>query len=442
MTSLAGCDTLAAMHTAPPVPKTETTAPSPDLTRRLRDVLERRQGRYLDLLRRMVAINSFTRNRDGIDALGRLTAEAFEALGFAGEQIQAEDKRYGRHLVLTREAPDPDAPRIGLVSHLDTVFTAEEEARHDFRWREEGDRIYGPGTVDIKGGTVVALMMLDALRTAVPAVFDAVTWVVLLNAAEEQEALDFGPLCLERLDAERTRACLVFEGGLMHGDEALVVVARKGMAVFLMEVEGRASHAGSGHPRGASAVLQMADLIRIVEGWTDYEKELTFNVGVVQGGTVVNRIPHAATAQVEMRSFRADVYHEAVAKMLSLREVSTVKSPLDDHPCKVRVEILHQRAPWPRNPGSDGLLAVWQQAATDVGLRVTPEERGGLSDGNELWRDLPTVDGMGPSGANAHCSEQSADGSKEQEYATRSSFVPRALLNSVAVLKLLSGTEI
>ena len=86
---------------------------------------------------------------------------------------------------------------------------------------------------------------------------------------------------------------------------------------------------------------------------------------------------------------------------------------------------------------SDDLLAVWQQAAAGLGLRVEAEERGGLSDGNELWHSLPTLDGMGPSGSNAHCSEHAADGSKEQEYATRSSFVPKALLNTKAVLRLL-----
>ena len=137
--------------------------------RQLREVLERRLPRYLELLQRMVGINSFTRNQAGIDALAELTAGAFRDLGFSSEQIAAEDPRYGRHLVLTREL-DASAPQVGLVSHLDTVFTAEEEHRHDFRWRPDGDRLYGPGTVDIKGGTVVAYMMLDALNTVAPEV--------------------------------------------------------------------------------------------------------------------------------------------------------------------------------------------------------------------------------------------------------------------------------
>jgi glutamate carboxypeptidase len=74
-----------------------------------------------------------------------------------------------------------------------------------------------------------------------------------------------------------------------------------------------------------------------------------------------------------------------------------------------------------------------------MGIQVSPEERGGLSDGNLLWNDFPTLDGLGPTGANAHCSERSQDGSKDQEYAERSSFIPKTMLNVVAILELLDG---
>ena len=409
---------------------------SETLRRQLQDVLRRREARYLELLREMVAINSFTRNRAGIEALSRRTAEAFHELGLSSESVPAEDRRYGPHLALVKDA-GPAAPQIALVSHLDTVFPPEEERRHDFVWREEGDRLYGPGTVDIKGGTVLIYMMLDALRSVAPEVYDSVSWAVFLNSAEEQGSMDFDDVCLDRLDVERTRACLVFEGGLMKQDQAWAVVARKGMAIFLVEVEGRAAHAGTGHGKGANALLQMADVIRRIESWTDYAEELTFNVGVVHGGTVTNRVPHAATAQVEMRAFRSDVFDRGLEKMMNLSDLSTVASASDGHRCRVRVEVIRTRGPWSRNPASDRLLEIWQEAGKPLGIRVEPEERGGLSDGNLLWQHLPTLDGMGPSGANAHCSEQSADGSKEQEYATRSSFVPKALLNTTALLRLL-----
>jgi glutamate carboxypeptidase len=75
-------------------------------------------------------------------------------------------------------------------------------------------------------------------------------------------------------------------------------------------------------------------------------------------------------------------------------------------------------------------------------MRVSQEQRGGLSDGNLLWERFPTLDGLGPAGNNAHCSERSPDGSKDQEYVLVESFVPKALLNALAIMKLVEGAVV
>jgi glutamate carboxypeptidase len=106
------------------------------------------------------------------------------------------------------------------------------------------------------------------------------------------------------------------------------------------------------------------------------------------------------------------------------------------------VDLLARVNPWSPNPATDHLLTFWQAAAAELGVKVIREERGGLSDGNHIWQQIPTVDGLGPAGGNAHCSEQSEDGSKEQEFVNRSSFVPKALLNTTAILKLISAAKL
>ena len=169
----------------------------------------------LDFLKQMVAINSFTANAAGIQALGDLIAQAFAPLGFEAERIQAAQPVPGQHLILRREGAAKR--RIGLVSHLDTVFPPEEEVRNDFAWRTEGERIYGPGTVDIKGGTAMIFQQLSALQEVHPAVFEETSWMILLNAGEEVGAQDFGPLCVERLGPEAL-ACLIYEGGFVEDD--------------------------------------------------------------------------------------------------------------------------------------------------------------------------------------------------------------------------------
>lgn len=394
---------------------------------------------YLEMLRQMVAINSFTTNPEGINALAALTADLFAPLGLKSEMIQSKNPEYGHHLVMTK--PGKSGRKIGLVSHLDTVFPAEEEVRNHFFWREEGDRIYGPGTVDIKGGTVVMYMMLDALKKFVPELYDDITWVLLLDASEETEGQDFADITLERLGGAKTLGCLIFEGGAKFENNFQLVVARKGMAIFHIEVEGKASHAGSAHPEGANAIVQLAHTIQNVAAVTDYEQEITVNVGTVQGGTVTNRVPHEAEAWAEMRAYSPEIYDTAVAAVQSLAGPGIVSTQDGQFTTQVNITQTRKTQPWPRNQGTDTLFAIWKAAGEELGFNVLEEERGGLSDGNFFWEEIPCIDGLGPSGGSAHCSEQSEDGSKEQEHCYVSSFVPKALLNTTAVLKLCGYSE-
>jgi glutamate carboxypeptidase len=396
---------------------------------------------YLDLLHQMVLVNSFTLNPTGVNSLGRLTADQFAPLGFTAEAIPSADPRYGQHLILTREGQPGGgsaAPVIGLISHLDTVFPLIEEQANDFTFRIEGDRIYGPGSVDIKGGTVMIYMVLDGLRHFYPDVFEGITWRILLNAAEEVLAPDFGALCRETLGSSAL-AALVFEGGDVEDGRFQLVTSRKGMARYHIAVEGRGAHAGAYHKKGANAIVQMADIIREVATLTDHERDLTFNVGTVMGGTMMNRVPHLATASVEMRAYDANVFEDGVARMMALNDFCSVRSLDDGYPCRVEVRLEGRWKPWPPNEATMGLFEVWRAAAAELGLAaVDMQARGGLSDGNWLWDLLPTIDGLGPQGKNAHSSERSADGSKDQEYVLASSFPPKAILNVAAIVRLVA----
>lgn len=411
----------------------------------LQSYLEANLHVYIDLLHQMVAINSFTLNPTGVNALGKLTAELFLPLSFMSESIPAGDFRYGRHLVLTRvgrPGPDGPAPAVGLVSHLDTVYPAAEEQANDFHFRIEGNRIFGPGTVDIKGGTVMIFMVLDGLRRFYPRVFNGITWRILLNAAEELLVPDFGELARRAL-SEGALAALVFEGGDVKDGQFQLVTARKGMARYHVTVEGRGAHAGAYHQKGANAIVQLADVIREIHGFTDYGRDLTFNVGTVMGGTVMNRVPHLAAASLEMRAYDPVVFEDGLAQMMALNDYSTIRSPLDGYPCTVQVDLEGRWTPWPANDGTRGLFEIWNAAAADLDMgTVALQSRGGLSDGNWLWDVLPTIDGLGPEGDNAHTSERTADGSKEQEYVRASSFVPKAMLNIAAIVRLVESSGV
>jgi glutamate carboxypeptidase len=390
----------------------------------------------LDLLRQMVCINSFTANREGVNRLARFTAECFAPLGFTAEYVPSFNPEFGDHLVLTRKGSS--ARNLALVSHLDTVFPTEEEERNNFRWQPEGDRIYGPGTEDIKGGTVMMWLVLTTLREFAPKLFESITWELLLNSSEERFSPDFGDVCRARFN-ESTLAALIFEAEGRLGKEHLLVVARKGRATWRATASGRGAHAGGKHGQGANAIVQLGQTVQQIAALTNYPAGLTVNVGTVRGGTVLNRVPHEAIAEGEFRAFKPEVYARARSALLGLTGKGQVKSPVDSYACKVSTEILMESRPWPRNAGTDKLFEHWSRAGARLGMEVGPEERGGLSDGNLIWDAVPTLDGLGPWGDNDHCSERSADGSKVPEYVEISSFIPKAMINVEAIAELAAG---
>ena len=392
--------------------------------------LDKNLPHALEMLRQMVGINSYTANREGVNHLARFTAECFAPLGFAAEFVPAVNPLYGDHLVLTRPGRSPKA--VAMVSHLDTVFPPEEEIRNNFKWQPEGDRIYGPGTQDIKGGTVMIWLVVKALQAHAPKIFEEIAWKLFWNSAEEQFSPDFGQICRSRFD-NNTLAALIFEAEGRLGEERLMVLARKGRACWRVTVEGRGAHAGGKHNYGANAIVQLGKTVEKIAALTDYSKKITFNVGTINGGTVLNRVPHEAVAEGEFRAFTPDVFEEGKKALLALSGPGEVRSPEDCYACRVKVDIVTESSPWPRNSATDRLFEFWKQAGTELAIPTSYEERGGLSDGNLIWDAVPTLDGLGPWGDNDHCSERSPDGSKLPEYVEVTTFIPKALLNFRAI---------
>src|SRR5262249_37607792 len=138
------------------------------------------------------------------------TAAAFARLGFEARTHPSALPDAGAHVLLTRHGRS--GRTVAMVSHLDTVFTRVEEEANDFRFRVEGDKLYGPGVGDIKGGTLMVLMVLDALHAVCPAAFESVTWAVGLNANEERLDGEFNGLFRRHL-AGPVLGVLVFEAG-------------------------------------------------------------------------------------------------------------------------------------------------------------------------------------------------------------------------------------
>ena len=380
---------------------------------------------FITCLQKMVSINSHSKNAEGLNELAGVTIEYFKKLGFVAELIPSEHSSGAHHLKLFKQGRGEQS--IVLLSHLDTVFTREEEQENNIQWRVDGDRIYGPGTNDVKGGTVVILMMMHVLKRFYQSLFDDVSWVVLLDATEETRSDDFGGVCIDSCDAA-TRACLVFESGGFMNNTFSLVTSRKGRAVFRVSVHGKSAHAGSNHQDGVNAIVHLSYMIQKFAGLTDYAQGLTVNIGTISGGSTLNRVPHYASVDLEMRASDHDVFEKARKTMLSFNGYKSKIDPEDKSWAGVTVELIRQVPAWPVNEHTGRLFAVWMEAGKLLNCSVQEEARGGLSDGNWVWHRIPTLDGLGPAGADEHSAG---------EYVLRSSFIPKTVLNCKALLMLL-----
>ena len=380
---------------------------------------------FTNCFQEMVNINSHSNNTDGLNKLAAVTAEYFQELGFVAELIPSEYSGGAHHLKLFKQGRGEQS--IVLLSHLDTVFTREEEQENKIQWRVDGDRIYGPGTNDVKGGTVIILMMMHVLKRFYQSLFDDVSWVVLLDATEETRSDDFGGVCIDSCDAA-TRACLVFESGGFMNNTFSLVTSRKGRAVFRVSVHGKSAHAGSNHQDGVNAIVHLSYMIQKFAGLTDYAQGLTVNIGTISGGSTLNRVPHYASVDLEMRASDHDVFEKARKTMLSFNGYKSKIDPEDKSWAGVTVELIRQVPAWPVNELTGQLFEVWVEAGKLLKYSVREESRGGLSDGNWVWHRVPTIDGLGPAGADEHSAG---------EYVMISSFVPKIILNCEALRLLL-----
>lgn len=405
---------------------------STPLAEQLSQELNANYDSTLKFLEDLVKINSYTLNPAGVEANAQRVIQQFEPFGFTVSQLDCNWPGAGKHLVLDSGG---EGPVIACIAHLDTVFPPEEEIANNFHWQPDGNLIYGPGTYDMKGGTAMIWQCLSALKKVAPEAFSSVRWLVIWNAAEEVLSPDFGDVCKSLLPAN-TIAALVFEPDTYATEGLSLVRSRKGKAEMRITVTGRGAHAGSKFPEGANAILQLSHAIQQAMDITDLDRELTVNVGAVSGGSAANRIPHLATAQLEMRAFDDAVFQEAVSRLLALSGEGNVKAPADHFPCQVQVENLQEICTWPVNPQTDALLQVWTDAANSIQVKLDATRRGGLSDGNRICREFPSLDGLGPRGGNAHTSERSADGTKVPEFVDASSFIPKALINCLALHSL------
>jgi glutamate carboxypeptidase len=320
-------------------------------------------------------------------------------LGRRGERLEVDGRV---HLRFGFGAP----ARVLLIGHLDTVWPLGTLAGWPFEVRE--GRATGPGIFDMKAGVVQLLFALSALES-----LEGV--VVLLTTDEELGSPTARPLIEEA--AAGIEAALVLEPSAAGA----LKTERKGVALYQLEVKGRAAHAGLDPAAGANAAVELAHQLVAVAAFARPELGTTVTPTLVTAGTAANTVPAKAAAHIDVRVRTSAEERRVASGLAGLRPVT----PGTSLTVELRVEIppLERRA-------SAGLFARAQVLAAELGLPPLQEASvGGGSDGSVLaGLGVPVLDGLGAVGDHAHA---------EGEYVEVDALAERAALVAVLVQDLL-----
>ncbi|WP_030540610.1 hydrolase [Sphingobium sp. DC-2] len=391
-----------------------------------RDLLDRAAAfPMLALVQRWAAVNSGSRNLDGLAAMADMLADSFAILPGEIRLVDADpvdaiaaDGRiehvpHGRHLHLSVR---PDAPvRLLLTGHMDTVFPAGHSFQ-SIRWIDE-ERLNGPGVADMKGGLAVMLAALQAFETSGEA--SRIGYEVVINSDEEVGSPSSAALI--RDSARGKLAALTYEPCLPDGTLA---GARAGSGNFSFIVTGRSAHAGRNPEEGRNALLAAADLaLRLkAAGGPGF----TCNPARIDGGSPNNVVPDHAVLRVNFRPRSLEGEQQARAAIASLAEAVA-----RDHDLSIHIHGGFGRPPKPMDARAASLFAFVRDCGAELGLPIGWRDTGGVCDGNNIAAcGVPVVDTMGVRGGDIH---------SDAEYLIVPSLAERAQLSALALLRMAQG---
>lgn len=337
----------------------------------------------LDEIRQWVEIESPTTDAPAVNRMVDHVEAAYRKTGARVERIPGRDG-YGDHLI-ARSTWGRANRGILVLSHLDTVHPIGFIERLPFK--VEGDVAYGPGIYDMKAG---AFLAFHAFREMDRLACGGALPITHLYVSDEEVGSPTSRAIIER-EAANAKYVLVTEPAREGGK---IVTARKGVARFDIHVKGQPAHSGSRHKDGRSAVKELARLILTIEGFTDYEKGVTTNVGLIGGGTRANVVPEEAFAEVDMRVQSPEQGEEMVARILALTS--------ETEGVTVTVTGGLNRPPYEKDERIAALYAHAKGLAAEIGYDLIDLKTGGGSDGNFTAAIAPTLDGLGVDGKGGH----------------------------------------
>lgn len=351
---------------------------------------EAKQPAIVAFIRELVRCESPS---DQPQAVNRLVNILADRLDGAANLKTLPGGRFGNHLRAEFKLPGAKSGgKILVLAHSDTVWPMGTLAHMPLR--EEQDRLWGPGVLDMKSGIAFFVFALHTLRMLeIP-----VRRNILFQVNSDEEVGSESSREFTEEAARQSAVALLVEPGT--GLKGKLKTARKGVGDYTITVKGKASHAGVDFKAGSSAVLELARQIPKIAAFTDLKEGITVNPGVVMGGTRTNVVAAEARVEVDVRIAKAADAPVLDRKFRALRPV--------DKRCTLQVEGGLNRPPMERSPAIQSLFEKARACAKELGVRLEESATGGGSDGNfTAALGVPTLDGLGGVGEGAHAANES-----------------------------------
>jgi glutamate carboxypeptidase len=361
---------------------------SSEVIQKLHDYFNNRQPEIESFIRELVADESPSGDERGSRSVVERLATAAKRLRCVSAVDKIDVLDFGQHLVVRAFQNRVNEGNVMLVGHTDTVHARGSLEQRPLR--VEHNRLYGPGTFDMKANCALAIEILRAFDEL--GVTPKCSLTLVLTCDEEVGSFSGWPLMEKIAKTERPKVVLVMEPPASGGR---VKTGRKGTGIFAIKVAGRASHAGLEPEKGASAILELARQTERLHALNQSGSGITVNVGVVRGGTRSNVVAAEAEGEIDVR-FSTDAESQEIQRIL------TNLQPIDER-TKVFVTGGINRPPLERTPA---IVELFERARAIAGMMdfdLGETQVGGASDGNFLAAmGIPVLDGLGISGDGAH----------------------------------------
>lgn len=371
--------------------------------------IQEKEKDMLAFLEKLVNIDSGADNPEGIRAVAHLIGQKLEAMGFSVDY--PEEPGVCTHMLAKKKGIK--SKKIMIIGHMDTVFSKGTAKKRPYTLK--GDRAYGPGVLDMKSGITIALFALEALNDTNWA--DKEITVFFCGDEETGHPKSDAPTIFTR-EAQNKDAVFNMESGY---DDGAVVIGRKGAYFPEIIITGRSAHAGKDPEKGASAVLELAYKTVDIHKLTNYTAGITYNVGVIEGGSAANVVPGYAKAQVDIRFNNIDQAAKALEDFKNIAQRTYVPGTAT----KVENDKI-RFLPMETTDEVKRLFELVRQQGLKLGIpEIKPAFAGGGSD--SCWTvnaGAPTVCTMGGRGDMNH---------SEYEYIQIGSLTERSKLLALSI---------